>query len=213
MQQCLMNRDVERQNWLYESNDDDIELIRSFHEGNKATFNRLVLKYQDPIMGLCVRYLGNRSGGEDAAQETFVKIYKNLGKFKGDALFSTWVYRIALNTCKNYRRSWWSRLKKKAVHLDAPIDTEEGEYTPEIGDERLSPEKELKRHTLADAIQKALATLSPHHKELIIMRDIQGMGYEEISATLSISLGTVKSRLVRARSAMQKQLRGTVDEQ
>jgi RNA polymerase sigma-70 factor (ECF subfamily) len=207
-----MNRDVERQNWLYESNDDDIELIKSFCEGNKAAFNRLVLKYQDPIMNLCVRYLGNCTDGEDAAQETFVKIFKNLSKFKGDALFSTWLYRIALNTCKNYRRSWWSRLKQKAVNLDAPVETEDSEYTPEIGDDRLSPERDLNRHRLADTIQAALATLLPKHKELIIMRDIQGMSYEEISRTLGISLGTVKSRLVRARSAMQEQLRGTVNE-
>ena len=207
-----MNRDEERKNWLYESNSDDCDLIKSFNEGNKAAFNRLVLKYQDPIMNLCVRYLGNRSDGEDAAQETFVKIYKKLGTFKGDALFSTWLYRIALNTCKNYRRSWWSRLTKKAVHLDAPVKTEEGEYTPEIGDERLSPEKDLKAHRISEAVQSALTTLSGQHRELILLRDIQGMHYEEMSVTLDISLGTVKSRLVRARSAMQKQLRGILDE-
>ncbi len=207
-----MNRDVEKQNWLYESNDSDIELIKSFCEGNKAAFNRLVLKYQDPVINICVRYLGNHSDGEDAAQETFVKIYKNLSKFKGDAFSSTWLYRIALNTCNNYQRSWWSRLKRNAVNLDAPVKTEDSEYIPEIGDERLSPEKDLERSRISDSVKKALSTLPPRYKELIIMRDIQGISYNEISATLSISLGTVKSRIARARSAMQEKLRGTINE-
>ncbi len=188
---------------------DDNSLITSFCDGNNLAFDRLVLKYQDQIVGLCIRYLGNRADGEDAAQETFVKVYKNLTRFKGESLFSTWLYRIALNTCKNHGRSWWSRLTKKAQRLDAPVETENDRYVPEIGDERLSPEKDLERRSTAQAISTALAQLPPLHKEILLLRDIQDHSYEEISVTLKISLGTVKSRLVRARAAMQEKLRGT----
>ncbi len=207
-----MNRAINRQENLNESNDIDIELINCFCKGDKSAFNRLVLKYQDLVMNLCVRYLGNRSDGEDAAQETFVKIYKNLSKFKGDALFYTWLYRIALNTCKNHKRSWWSRLKKNVLRLDVPIKNDDTEFTPEIGDEKLSPIKDFERIQIADSIRNALKNLSQKHRELIIMRDIQSLSYEEISAISGITLGTIKSRLVRARSAMRQQLRGIIDE-
>ena len=196
----------------FTNNDEDIALITSFLKGDRVSFDRLVLKYQDRILNLCVRTAGDYAEGEDAAQETFVKVYKNLNKFKGEALFSTWLYRIAVNTCKNRRRSWWNRMKRTAVRIDKPIETEEGEHTYEIGDTSLSPIKDLERLQIADSVKKALDTLTDKHKELIILRDIQGLSYEEIEAILGISIGTVKSRLSRARKAMQEKLRAIFNE-
>ncbi len=190
----------------FANNDEDIALITNFLKGDRVSFDRLVLKYQDQILNLCVQTVGNYADGEDAAQETFVKVYKNLNKFKGEALFSTWLYRIAVNTCKNRRRSWWNRLKRTAVRLDKPIETEEGEHTYEIGDTSFSPIKELERLQIADCVKKALDTLPEKHKELIILRDIQELSYEEIETVLGISIGTVKSRLSRARIAMKEKL-------
>lgn len=195
-----------KQDDTYINNDEDIALITSFSKGDRASFDRLVLKYQDRIVNLCVRTIGNYAEGEDAAQETFMKVYKNLNKFKGEALFTTWLYRIAVNTSKNYRSSWWNRLKRTAVNLDAPIETEEGERTYEIGDTSLSPVKDLERLQIADNVKMALDTLPEKHKELIILRDIEGLSYEEIENILGISMGTVKSRLSRARTAMQEKL-------
>ncbi len=195
----------------YSNNDEDISFITQFLKGDNAGFNGLVVKYQDQIMNLCVRVLGNYTDGQDAAQETFVKVYKNLHTFKGEALFSTWLYRIAVNTCRNKQRSWWSRFSRSAVKLDAPIRNEENDRIREVSDTSLSPEKDLKRHRIAEAVKKALATLPKKHRELIVLRDIQGRSYEEIEQILNISLGTVKSRLVRARSAMQERLRGKIN--
>ena len=207
-----MNSTVKiKQDETYTNNDEDIALITGFLEGVRASFDRLVLKYQDRVVNLCVRTIGNYADGEDAAQETFMKVYKNLNKFKGESLFTTWLYRIAVNTSKNYGRSWWSRLKRRAVNLDAPIETEEGERTYEIGDTRFSPVKELQRLQIADNVKKALDTLPEKHKELIILRDIEELRYEEIETILGVSMGTVKSRLARARSAMQEKLRGKVN--
>ena len=195
----------------YSANDEDISFITRFRNGDKTAFDGLMVKYQDSIMNLCVRILGNYSDGEDAAQETFVKVYKNLDTFKGEALFSTWLYRIAVNTCRNKQRSWWHRVSQRAVKLDAPVQTEENERAREISDTSLSPEKDLTRHRIADTVKEALSTLPKKHRELIVLRDIQGCRYEEIGKILGISLGTVKSRLVRARSAMQEKLKGKIN--
>ncbi len=201
-----------KQNDFHVNNNEDISYIINFRKGETGAFDNLVLKYQDSIINLCVRFLGNYADGEDAAQETFVKVYRKLIKFKGEALFSTWLYRIAINTCKNHRRLWWTRLKQTALHLDAPKNTEDGKYTQEIGDTNLSPEKDLERSRITNAIIQALNRLPEKHRELIILRDIDGLRYEEIESVLGISAGTIKSRLVRARSAMQERLKGKIDE-
>ncbi len=195
----------------YSINDEDISFITQFRNGDNKAFDRLVLKYQNQILNLCVHALGNRADGEDTAQETFVKVYKNLDRFKGESLFSTWLYRIAVNTCKNRQRSWWNRLRRNAVKLDEPIQTDDNERVREISDTSLSPEKDYARQRIAGAVREALATLPQKHREVIILRDIQGCRYEEIEKILGISLGTVKSRLVRARSAMQVKLKGKIN--
>lgn len=195
----------------YTINDEDISFILQFRKGDKAAFDHLMVKYQDSIMNLCVRILGNHTDGEDAAQETFVKVYKNLDRFKGEALFSTWLYRIAVNTCRIRQRSWWNKLTGRAVKLDAPIKTDEGECAREISDTSLSPEKDLVRHRIAATVKEALASLPKNHKEVILLRDIQGCSYEEMATILGISLGTVKSRLMRARTAMQEKLQGKIN--
>jgi RNA polymerase sigma-70 factor (ECF subfamily) len=195
----------------YSSNDEDISWIKRYRQGDKTAIDRLVLKYQNQIMNLCVHVLGNHTDGEDAAQETFVKVYKNLDTFKGEALFLTWLYRITVNTCRNKQRSWWNRFSRRAVKLDAPIKGDGSNRIREIGDTSLSPENELRRHRIAERVKEALASLPKKHRELIVLRDIQERSYEEIGKVLDLSLGTVKSRLARARSAMQEKLRGKVN--
>jgi RNA polymerase sigma-70 factor, ECF subfamily len=190
---------------------DERELVQRAAQGDRNAFNRLVLAHQDRIMTLCSRMLGNREEAEEAAQDSFVRAFENLGRFKGEAMFSTWLYQIAVNACRNRRRSWWWRVRKRSVDVEEPADPETDMPRREFGDTRLSPEKDLQRHRTAAAIQRALATLPGIHRELIVLRDMQDMAYEDIAASLGISLGTVKSRLARAREAMQEQLRGVVD--
>lgn len=186
---------------------DDAALVAAFRQGSEPAFNRLVLRYQDMITGLCVRLLGNREDGEEAAQETFVKAYKGMARFRSEAVFSTWLYRIALNTCRNVHKSWWQRLRRRAVRLDRPVETETGAEPRELGDTRMLPEKELHRKRLATAINRALKTLPANRRELVVLRDVQGMSYEEIERITGIAPGTVKSRLARARAALQRELK------
>ncbi len=192
--------------------DEDRELVDSARAGDRSAFNRLIVRHQHRIVALCCRLLGDSAEGQDAAQEAFVKAYRALGRFKGDARFSTWLHRIAVNTCHNRSRSWWSRLRRRAVRVDHGETREAEQSRPvQLADTRMSPDKDLERHRIAAHVQRALATLPVIHRELIVLRDVQGLSYEEIETALGVSLGTVKSRLARAREAMRKELAGVID--
>jgi RNA polymerase sigma-70 factor, ECF subfamily len=134
-----------------------------------------------------------------------VRVYSNLGKFRGDSLFSTWLYRIAVNLCRNRHRSWWQRLWRNRVRIDSsPGDTERGQT--EIGDTSTSPDTDLERSQRAEMVHRALGELDEKYRELLLLRDFQDKSYEEIGEITGLALGTVKSRLARARQAMQKKL-------
>jgi RNA polymerase sigma-70 factor (ECF subfamily) len=168
-----------------------------------------VVKYQQQIIAFCVRQLGNYSDGEEAAQETFFKAYRNISQFRGDCRFSTWIYTIAVNTCRNMGQSWWNRLWKSALKIDKPVSTEDGEEEiRDLRDTRNLPSKDLDRKCQAEVIKVALSRLPAIHKELIILRDFQDMHYEEIEKITGLSSGTIKSRLARARVSLQSELKG-----
>jgi RNA polymerase sigma-70 factor, ECF subfamily len=192
---------------------EDVQLIERVRSGDRIAFDRLVLKYRDRIVSLCVRTLGDFHEGEDAAQETFVKAYGNIDRFKGEAGFSTWLYRIAVNTCRNHGRSWWGRVWHSAYHLDkTTVDGEGNELQRELSDTRMVPSKDLERKIRAEAINGAIGRLPAIHRELVILRDIDGKTYEEIETITGIAEGTVKSRLARARATLQNELKGLVYE-
>ena len=195
---CLMN-----------SKCPDAELIESFKKGERQSFNRLVLKYQQSILNLCVRYLGNYQDGEDAAQETFVKVYRNIHKFKGESLFSTWIYRIAVNHCRNYKMSFWTKLKQKAVNINGKKGTEGCKR--EIKDPEMTPLEELENKRLGKQVIEELNTLNKQHRELVVLRDLQGLSYNEIIEVCGIPMGTVKSKLARARAALKERLKSYVN--
>lgn len=183
--------------------DEDLPLVQKARTGDRSAFNRLVLKYQDRVVGFCVRLEGGRQDGQDAAQEAFVKAYRSLDAYRGEARFSTWLYRIVVNTCRNRQRSWWRRVFRSSVSTDEP--EEFSVSSPG------TPFDDLARKRVSQRISEALRTLSPRSRELIVLRDIQGMSYEEISGVAGMALGTVKSGIARAREAMREQLRG-IDE-
>jgi RNA polymerase sigma-70 factor, ECF subfamily len=196
---------------LLAGGDSDRALVSSAQSGDRGAFNRLVLAHQNQIMSLCFRMLSRREEAEEAAQDTFVRAWENLGRFKGEAQFSTWLYRIAVNTCRNRRRSWWWRVRRRSSPVEQPEDPETDTPRRELGDTRFSPEKDLIRQRTVAALEKALSQLPRIHRELIVLRDVKDMAYEEISDVLGISLGTVKSRLARAREAMKAGLKGVAD--
>ncbi len=189
---------------------EDALLVSSFLSGNATAFDRIVYKYRDRVVAFCVRQVGSAPDGEDLAQDVFVKAYKNLSRFRNDAKLSTWLFQIAINACKNHRRSWWRRLMlSRARPKENAGDGAEQDPIDALEDTRDMPSKELERHRMAASLEQALQTLSATARELVLLRDVQGLSYEEICAVTGHPRGTVKSKLSRARSALQSQLRGT----
>jgi RNA polymerase sigma-70 factor (ECF subfamily) len=189
---------------------EDAALIRAFHEGDKVAFDRLVLKHKDRLFNLCYRLLGDYEEANDSAQETFIKVYRSLKKFRFESAFSTWLYRIAVNTCKNKLKSSAFRQKMKMVPVDNPVSGNRSQAGREIQDESQSPAMELEKKERMRVIQEAINALPPEQKEVVTLRDIEGFSYEEVAEITGFNLGTVKSRLARARQDLRKKLRSVI---
>ncbi|MHB8882162.1 MAG: sigma-70 family RNA polymerase sigma factor [Thermodesulfovibrionales bacterium] len=181
------------------NNSDESAIIDRFKRGEKAAFEELVLKYQDRIYNLCRHMLGNGSDAEDAAQDTFIKAYQNLKNFRPEASFYTWVYRIAVNTCLDYKkRPFWESLFTKS---------EREPYVDEPVSDWASPEKLYESKQLGLALHNSITKLPSKLRTAIILNEIEGLSYDEIADILEISLGTVKSRISRAREVLKTQLK------
>ncbi|MEA3435091.1 MAG: sigma-70 family RNA polymerase sigma factor [Thermodesulfobacteriota bacterium] len=187
----------------------DAELIKAFQAGKKAAFDELVLSHKDKVFNLCYWFVGDYQDANDLAQDVFFKAFKALKNFRFESAFSTWIYRIAVNTCKNRLKSFQYRLKKKFVHLN---NTAAAKNNPgvEIADESSSPEIELGRKEKSRLIQTAISSLPAEKKAVVVLRDIEGLSYEEISSVTGFNLGTVKSKLARARQDLREKLKGEV---
>ncbi|MBN1129145.1 MAG: sigma-70 family RNA polymerase sigma factor [Chitinispirillaceae bacterium] len=188
--------------------DAEVELART---GDRNAFNRLVIRYQDMIVSLCIHLLKNRTDAEDAAQETFVKSYQQLGSFRGDARFSTWLYTIAVNVCRNRQRSFWQKLFKRSVAVGIPGPDDDTTEMIEIIDSSPLPSQELEKKELRDQIKRAIDLLPHRYRELIILRDLRQLRYDEIAEIMNVPEGTIKSGIARARLALQAELRGMID--
>jgi RNA polymerase sigma-70 factor (ECF subfamily) len=176
---------------------DDLEILRRFKDGEPAAFEGLVLKYQDKIYNLCRHMLGNVHDAEDAAQNVFLKAYQALPNFQPDAALYTWLYRIAFNTCIDF--------KKKPIFESLFGDSGEGErLVHDRASDAPSPEKLYQSKQIDQALRESFEKLSPKLRAIIILKEIEELSYEEIADTLEISMGTVKSRLARAREELQK---------
>ena len=179
----------------------DEQLIARFQQGDLQAFDVLVRRYKDQLLNFVYRYVGNRSDAEDIVQETFLRVYKNKHYYKEIAKFSTWVYTIASNLAKTELR----RRKRHKIFSVSNFVNEERDY--DIPDKDHSPERKVDGTLKEDIIQKAIEKLPPKFKEVIILRDVQGFAYEEISQILNIPLGTVKSRVNRGRLKLQEDLK------
>jgi RNA polymerase sigma-70 factor (ECF subfamily) len=176
---------------------DDLELIDRFKDGDTSAFGEIVNKYQDKIYNLCRHMLGNAEEAEDAAQDVFLKAYQALPKFQPEASLYTWLYRIATNTCIDY--------KKKPSFESLFGDSGEGErLVHDRATDAPSPEKLYQSKQIDQALQESLGKLSPKLRAIIVLKEIEELSYEEIADTLEISMGTVKSRIARAREELQK---------
>ena len=179
----------------------DETLIARFQQGDVQAFDVLVRRYKDQLLNFVFRFVGNRIDAEDIVQETFLRVFKNKHYYKEIAKFSTWVYTIAGNLAKTELR----RRKRRKVFSVSNFVNEERDF--DIPDSNRNPEKEVDGSLKDDFIQKAIDKLPPKFKEVILLRDVQGFAYEEISQILGIPLGTVKSRVNRGRLKLQEDLK------
>jgi RNA polymerase sigma-70 factor (ECF subfamily) len=183
----------------------DETLIARFQQGDVQAFDVLVRRYKDQLLNYVFRFVGNRNDAEDIVQETFLRVYKNKHYYKEIAKFSTWVYTIAGNLAKTELR----RRKRRKVFSVSNFVNDERDF--DIPDLDRNPEKEVDGSIKDDIIQRTIEKLPPKFKEVILLRDVQGFAYEEISQILNIPLGTVKSRVNRGRLKLQADLKFLLD--
>ncbi len=189
------------------SPDPDAGFVRAIQSGDMAAFDHLVIKHKDKLFNMVYWLLGDYQEANDCSQEIFIKVFKSLKKFRFESSFSTWLYRIAINTCKNRLRSSAYRWKKKTVSLENPGSSEQGNRSYEIRNGSPSPENKLEKKEKIMLIQKAVNALPQEQNRVIVLRDIQGLSYQEIADITGLNLGTVKSRLARARLVLRERLK------
>jgi len=183
--------------------EEDNSWIQEYRAGNKDAFNWLVLKHKKLIFNICFRFLGSYDDANDCAQDTFVKMYHSLKKFKREAKLTTWLYTIAINTCKNRVASKEYRQKKQSRTLDSVLEER-------LGDSSFHPERDMQRKKQQERIQYCLDKLPEKYRSVTVLRDIDGLPYTEITQIIHKNLGTVKSRLARARQQLRKCLQGVI---
>lgn len=183
----------------------DLQLVERVQAGDKAAFNLLVTKYQQKVSNLISRYVSASGDIADVTQEVFIKAYRALPNFRGDSAFYTWLYRIGINTAKNYLVSQ----SRRVPTTGRGIDNEEAENFDESGKlrELNTPESELMSKQIAQTVNAKLEELPEELRAAIMLREIDGLSYEEIASVMNCPIGTVRSRIFRAREAISAELR------
>ncbi len=183
--------------------DDDQQLVKRVQSGDKRAFDLLVLKYQHRILGLVVRFVHDPHEAQDVTQEAFIKAYRALANFRGDSAFYTWLYRIAINTAKNYLVS------RNRRPPSSDVDANDAEFYS--GDHALkdmaSPERLMLRDEIDQTVQQSIKQLPEDLRRALTLREFDGLSYEDIATVMQCPVGTVRSRIFRAREAVDKALR------
>lgn len=185
----------------------DEELVRRVQRGDVAAFDLLVRKYQHRIAALIGRYVADWSEVQDVAQETFIRAYRAIGNFRGDAQFYTWLHRIAVNTAKNHLVAHNRRPPTDDIDVD---DAEQFDSGIRLRDSD-TPERELMRQQLEQTVVRAVEALPEELRVAINLREVDGLSYEEIAERMGCPIGTVRSRIFRARDAIDRELRPLMD--
>ena len=181
----------------------DQELVRRVQQGESAAFDLLVRRYQHRVVALVSRYVGDWSEAQDVAQDAFVRAYRAIGSFRGDAQFYTWLHRIAINTAKNHLQA----MKRRPPNADIDAgDAEHFDAALQMRDTD-TPERELLRHEVEQAVMRSVNALPKELRLAITLREVDGLSYDEIAQRLDCPIGTVRSRIFRAREAIDRELR------
>ena len=189
--------------------EDESVLVSELRAGVDAAYETLIQRFELPVFNIVARLMDDPADAADVVQEVFLKIFRNIASFRQDASLKTWIYRIAVNEARNHRR-WFSRHRKQEVGLDPDPGETQGfqDWLPDAG---RSPFETAADHETQELIEQALAKVNPRFRAALVLREIEGLSYEEIADILEISLGTVKSRILRGRDALRKQLAGQLE--
>lgn len=176
------------------------DIISKAKNGDQDAFGQLVLAHQNKVYSLCVHLLGSREEAEDMAQEAFLKAWRSLDSFLGESSFSTWMHRLTTNLCLDHLRK---QTRRQNISVAVSLDDEEAAI-PEPAGQTGDPHEALERGERRRALAKGLQELPEHYRRPLVMREVGGMSYQEIAAALELDLGTVKSRIARARETLRK---------
>ncbi len=188
----------------------DAELVNRFKEGDRSAYAEIVRCYQDRVYSLCLRWMHDDQIAREVAQDVFLALYRSLAKFRGDAQLSTWIYRVVINHCKNKRLY----RKRRHTNFHEPLEgkrVDDDRPARQIAADGPGTDAATHRTEAENLVREALETLDEEQRMIIVMRDVEDLGYEEIAEILGVARGTVKSRLHRARAHLAKVLARKID--
>jgi RNA polymerase sigma-70 factor, ECF subfamily len=188
----------------------EAEFIERLKRGEAAAFEEWVADRSGEIYGLLLRLTENSEEARDLTQETFLRAFQSIDRFRGEADLRTWIYRIAINQARNRWRWWRRRRRDSTVSLDAATGHANQPLIATLAESSDNPEQKALAHERELALRAALQKLGGAYRETVILRDIEGFSYEEIAATLGVNVGTVKSRLARGRQELRRRLEGSL---
>lgn len=174
-------------------------LIKNSQNGDVKAFEELIAAYQKQIYNIAYRLIGNYHDASDMTQETIIKIFRSIGGYRGEAAFSTWIYRITVNTCRD-------ELNRRQRKKETSYDSDDGEVFVEIPDYSSIPENIIEKQRIRQYLEELILSLSPEYRIVMVLREQNGFSYQEISDYLNLSIGTVKSRINRARRSLQRKI-------
>src|SRR5882757_5559085 len=191
----------------------DRVLVDRFKNGDQSAFDEMVSRYWTRIFDMVNRNLHNPQDAEEVTQDAFIRAHRGLVNFRGDSAFSTWLYQIASNLARNRYWYWWRRKRDKSISFEAPISGENDTTLAElIPAEQETPEDATVTQEFVNRVAKCMEELNEKHREILILRNVQNLAYEEIAEILGISVGTVKSRIARARESLREKLGGEFEQ-
>jgi len=187
---------------------EDLRLVESLRDGSECAYEELVTRFQQPVYALALRLLDDQSEACDVVQEVFLKVFRNVANFRGQSTLKTWIYRITVNEAHNARR-WFFRHRRREVELDTNPDESRNwkEILPDGSRSPFDVASDQEQHVM---IEEALDRINPIFREAVVLRDITDLSYEEIAEVIGVSLGTVKSRILRGRDALREELAGNL---
>ncbi len=185
----------------------DKALVARFKAGDESAFEEMVSRYWDRIYAMVHKLLRNQQDAEEVTQDAFIRAHRGLENFRGDSSFSTWLYQIATNLARNRYWYWWRRKRDKSISFDQPLSSDSSTTLAEIFPADVqSPEDITVTNEFKSRVADAMKELNDKHREALVLRNVKNLSYEEIAERLQISIGTVKSRIARARESLREKL-------